>query len=332
MFTGLQHCSELHEGPLAQITKSGGTETVIYVHADHLMTPRYGTNAAGSTVWTWDSGAFGKEAPTGAATVNLRFPGQYYDAESTLIYNWNRYYNPATGRYISSDPIGLEGGLNTFGYVDESPLVLADPEGLQRSLPVPSYPTSPQSTPGYPGSEGPCFGFGYLTCDQLRALQEHLAQAANSAARGAVFSACMAEVLVYGTLTNQLYLDSAFSSASEYCTKVTNAVCGPAGATTNTSLEDVVAQKNQNDKGSGGDNTIPWFDGRKGRYSCICRSNYTGGKWIVGGFHFGYGFGYGTSVPEAQNNCRRMANGELGQADNHHTQYKCTNLKGERIR
>lgn len=130
MFTGLQHCSELHEGALAQVTKSGGTETLTYLHTDHLATPRYGTNAAGSTVWTWDSGAFGKEAPTGTAIVNLRFPGQYYDSETTLHYNWNRYYNPAIGRYLSSDPIGLQGGLNTFGYVTQSPLVRVDPLGL----------------------------------------------------------------------------------------------------------------------------------------------------------------------------------------------------------
>jgi RHS repeat-associated protein len=120
----------LNGEPLAQIDKSGGTETLTYLHTDHLATPRYGTNAAGSTVWTWDSGAFGKEAPTGTATVNLRFPGQYYDAETTLHYNWNRYYNPAIGRYISSDPIGLAGGLATYSYASLNPLVFIDPKGL----------------------------------------------------------------------------------------------------------------------------------------------------------------------------------------------------------
>ena len=114
--------------PLAQID-AGSPEVLTYIHTDHLMTPRYGTNAGGSTVWTWDSGAFGKEAPTGSATVNLRFPGQYYDSESTLHYNWNRYYNPAIGRFISSDPIGLEGGLNTFGYAGQSPVVFFDFKG-----------------------------------------------------------------------------------------------------------------------------------------------------------------------------------------------------------
>ena len=119
----------LNGEPLAQID-TGSPEVVTYLHTDHLATPRFGTNAAGSTVWTWDSGAFGKEAATGSATVNLRFPGQYYDAEAGLHYNWNRYYNPATGRYVSSDPIGLAGGLATYTYVSASPIMFYDPRGL----------------------------------------------------------------------------------------------------------------------------------------------------------------------------------------------------------
>ncbi|MBP7761804.1 MAG: hypothetical protein KA176_04470 [Alphaproteobacteria bacterium] len=90
--------------PLAQID-AGSPETILYLHTDHLLTARYATNAGGSTVWSWDSGAFGKEAPTGSATVNLRFPGQYFDSETGLHYNWHRYYDPATGRYITRDPL-----------------------------------------------------------------------------------------------------------------------------------------------------------------------------------------------------------------------------------
>lgn len=89
-------------------------------------------------VWRWESDAFGTTIPMqdpdgdGQATlINLRFPGQYYDAESKLHYNWNRYYDPLLGRYISSDPIGLEGGLNTFGYVNQTPLISIDPFGLE---------------------------------------------------------------------------------------------------------------------------------------------------------------------------------------------------------
>ena len=56
--------------------------------------------------------------------------GQYYDSESGLFYNGNRVYSPAIGRYISSDLIGIAGGLNTFGYVGDNPLMWIDPLGL----------------------------------------------------------------------------------------------------------------------------------------------------------------------------------------------------------
>lgn len=81
-------------------------------------------------VWSWEGNAFGDSAPTGTVTVNLRFPGQYFDAETGFHYNWNRYYDSATGRYITSDPIGLWGGLNTYGYVYQNPIRYIDPFGL----------------------------------------------------------------------------------------------------------------------------------------------------------------------------------------------------------
>jgi len=95
----------------------------------HLGTSRFGTNTAGTQVWSWYSDAFGNGTPSGSVTVNLRMPGKYSDSQSGLFYNWNRYYNPAIGRYISSDPIGLNGGLNTFNYVEASPVMYSDPEG-----------------------------------------------------------------------------------------------------------------------------------------------------------------------------------------------------------
>ena len=129
----------LNGEPLAQIDKSGATESILYLHTDHLLTARYATNAAGSMVWSWDSGAFGKEAPTGSATINLRFPGQYYDAETGLHYNWHRYYDPATGRYITSDPLGLAAGLNTYGYAAQNPLSFVDRDGRLAFLGIPWY-------------------------------------------------------------------------------------------------------------------------------------------------------------------------------------------------
>ncbi len=119
----------LNGEPLAQVN-AGSPETVTYLHTDHLGTPKFGTNAAGAQVWAWAPDSFGNGTPTGSATVNLRMPGQYFDAESGIFYNWNRYYNPEIGRYISSDPIGLEGGMNTFLYAGANPVMAVDPEGL----------------------------------------------------------------------------------------------------------------------------------------------------------------------------------------------------------
>jgi RHS repeat-associated protein len=68
--------------------------------------------------------------------MNLRFPGQYFDRETNLAYNWHRSYDAQTGGYTTSDPIGLAGGQwSTYGYVDGQPTMKVDPEGLQFVLP-----------------------------------------------------------------------------------------------------------------------------------------------------------------------------------------------------
>jgi len=110
-----------------------------YVETDHLGTPRQVVDpATNNAMWTWDglASAFGVNAPNqspsgGAAyTFNLRFPGQYYDAETGLNYNYFRDYEPATGRYIESDPISLRGGISTYAYASSRPLSRRDKRGL----------------------------------------------------------------------------------------------------------------------------------------------------------------------------------------------------------
>jgi len=67
---------------------------------------------------------------TPAVEMNLRMPGQYLDAETGHFYNYHRNMNPSIGRYTQRDPIGLDGGLNGFGYVEGNPLSGIDPTGL----------------------------------------------------------------------------------------------------------------------------------------------------------------------------------------------------------
>lgn len=88
-------------------------------------------------VWRWDQAEpFGNnpadENPSGfgAFDLPLRLPGQRYDKETGLHYNYFRDYDPSIGRYGESDPIGLRGGLNTYSYVTGSPLAHVDPSGL----------------------------------------------------------------------------------------------------------------------------------------------------------------------------------------------------------
>ncbi len=100
------------------------------VHNDHLSTPKLITDQNQAIVWTADVQAFGTAVTSGALTFNVRFPGQYFDQETGLHYNYFRYYDPTTGRYITSDPIGLQGGLNTYAYGGNSPIRYIDPFGL----------------------------------------------------------------------------------------------------------------------------------------------------------------------------------------------------------
>ncbi|MHB1273936.1 MAG: RHS repeat-associated core domain-containing protein, partial [Rhodanobacter sp.] len=110
------------------------TSTVNYVTADQLGTPRAVTDGTGTVIWSWayQGNPFGEQQPTSSTgyVFNLRYPGQYYDAESNTNYNVFRTYEAATGRYLQSDPIGLVGGMSTYAYVRGDPLNGIDPSGL----------------------------------------------------------------------------------------------------------------------------------------------------------------------------------------------------------
>lgn len=153
-----------------------GESHVFHIHTDHLDTPRVLTDSAGNVRWRWLSEPFGgsaaEEDPSGLgrAEFNLRFPGQYFDVESGLHYNFHRYYDPGTGRYVQADPIGLQGGINPYVYAENQPTRFTDPTGLFTSSthneitsaaiamagsPCPSLPAAVANADWFPGSQAP---------------------------------------------------------------------------------------------------------------------------------------------------------------------------------
>ena len=146
----------LNDTPLAVLKGTGA----YLVQADHLNTPRAILGAANALVWKWDSDAFGTTAANenpsalGIFNYNLRFPGQYYDKESTFHYNYFRDYNPKTGRYIESDPIGLAGGINPYAYVDSNPVIFYDDDGLAKKKDKEPIVIAPTQRGGMSGGSG----------------------------------------------------------------------------------------------------------------------------------------------------------------------------------
>ncbi len=137
------HLGATRSSPAVAITVTGSGPTILYLHGDHLGTPRVATNEANVVVWrNLPTGepfgmALPEEDPDGdgrATVINLRFPGQYFDRETGLHYNYFRDYDPGVGRYVQSDPIGLAGGLNPYAYVDGNPISFSDPNGLRKII------------------------------------------------------------------------------------------------------------------------------------------------------------------------------------------------------
>ena len=124
----------LGDVPIARIQKYSPSVADDYILPNHLNAPlalvgQPQASGVPAIEWVFDPEPFGNSQPSGGAQFNLRFPGQYADAETGLNYNGFRDYDPKTGRYIESDPIGLAGGINTYAYVEGNPGGMVDPTG-----------------------------------------------------------------------------------------------------------------------------------------------------------------------------------------------------------
>jgi RHS repeat-associated protein len=165
--------------PVAMVDDTGSSLVVYYIHTDQLGTPQKMSDGSANIAWDNLSDPFGNSVATQgtnwsaanwgsfnwAATMlslsNIRFPGQYFDSETGLNQNWSRDYDPTTGRYVQSDPVGLMGivntysqnwnrnydptteryvhrnpvgligSINTYSYVAGNPLTARDPLGLR---------------------------------------------------------------------------------------------------------------------------------------------------------------------------------------------------------
>jgi RHS repeat-associated protein len=125
----------LDDMPVAIIRQVNTASPVLYyVHADHLDRPIMVTDGAGAIAWQAVWTPFGApQAITGSLTYDARFPGQWFQIENGLNYNWNRHYDPSTGRYVQVDPARLAAllvdGPSRYDYARQSPLVWVDPNG-----------------------------------------------------------------------------------------------------------------------------------------------------------------------------------------------------------
>jgi len=118
----------LGDRPIGMITPGG---TVAYYQTALLDTPQELTGSTQGALWQANYQPFGQTIPVASITQNLRFPGQYADAESGYYHNGFRDYDPSLGRYLESDPTGLGGGLNIYAYAKDDPASQSDSSGLK---------------------------------------------------------------------------------------------------------------------------------------------------------------------------------------------------------
>ncbi|MBI1204958.1 MAG: hypothetical protein GC182_20845 [Rhodopseudomonas sp.] len=145
--------------PLAVVADVGTmTPNLYFVHADHLNRPFMMTDGSKNVVWSATYWPFGEVSSiTGSASNNLRFPGQYFQIEPGLHYNWYRHYDPTLGRYTQPDPLGFVDGPSIYAYAELSPIMYTDRFGLTLTVGIDNNPSSSclQSMPSYPEARAP---------------------------------------------------------------------------------------------------------------------------------------------------------------------------------
>ena len=109
------------------------TPATYYVHTDHLHRPVKMSDASKVMQWSAEYQPWGAvQSLSGPLSLDLRFPGQWFQLEAGLHYNWHRHYDPSLGRYTQPDPLGFVDGPSVYGYVKQNPMKHVDPKG--RSL------------------------------------------------------------------------------------------------------------------------------------------------------------------------------------------------------
>lgn len=147
--------------PLAMVADAGTAPVLYYVLTDQLERPVMMTDRDRNVVWQASYLPYGEvRSISGTATLNQRFPGQWFQIETGLAYNWHRHYDPSVGRYVQPDPLGMPDGPSRWVYVNNSPLMKVDPTGEFTQIPPgilkcmlnPSscLPSTPQYCPAKP--------------------------------------------------------------------------------------------------------------------------------------------------------------------------------------
>ena len=175
-----------------------------WLHTDHLGTPILATTKEGRTSWRAVSESFGATLPIDQdIEMNLRFPGQYFDAETGTHYNFHRDYRPNAGRYLQGDPIGLEGGVNAYGYSGSSPILMTDSRGLDYWV-----EGSVQGEGGHPWHRSVCVGKhnGKRLCISFGVIEDCLMQC-----KGMIYE----DISAAGPLVDDMYQSTSMEEDAE---------------------------------------------------------------------------------------------------------------------